>query len=140
MLPSLFRFSNPSLMDDFFSNNVLGGILDTTNVYSVPAVNIIENEGNFKIEVAAPGFSKEDFKINLNNEVLTISSEKKDREEEENYSRREFAYTSFARSFTLSEQLDSEKISASYKNGILCVTLPKKEEAKVKQVREIAIV
>lgn len=140
MLPTVFRLTRPSLVDDFFKTNFWGDALDTAN-YSAPAVNIVENQDDFQIEVAAPGYTKSDFKVNLENNVLTISSEKENKKEENEskYARREFAYSSFSRSFTLSEHVDAEKISASYNDGILAITLPKKEEAKVKPAREIAI-
>jgi HSP20 family protein len=141
MLPTVFRFVRPSLADDFLKTNFWGDLLDAGNSCTTPAVNIVEKEEDFQIEVAAPGFSKDDFKVNLNNNVLTISSEKENKKEEDekNYSRREFSYSSFTRSFTLSEHVDAEKISASYKDGILHIHLPKKEEAKAKPNREIAI-
>lgn len=110
---------------------------------SVPSVNIQETEENFLVEVAAPGRSREDFQIELDNEILTISSEdKKENEVKENngkYTRREFSYSSFKRSFSLPETIDSEKIAATYKNGVLEITLPKKEEAKAQPKRMIEI-
>lgn len=106
---------------------------------TVPAVNIIENNDSFVLEMAAPGLKKTDFHINVEKDVLTISSEQKEEKDEkdDNYARREFYYNSFSRSFTLPETIDVEKIKADYKNGILHVHLPKKEDAKV--TREIKI-
>jgi HSP20 family protein len=91
--------------------------------------------------MAAPGLTKEDFKINVENDVLTVSNEKKTETSEKNekYTRKEFSYSSFLRSFTLPEIVDMEKINAGYENGILTLTLPKKEEAKPKSPREIKI-
>jgi len=105
----------------------------------IPAANIKENEKSFDIEIAVPGMKKEDFKINLENNVLTISSEKEEEknEEKKNYTRKEFVYGSFSRSFTLPKIVETEQINAVYENGILNIQLPKKEEAKVS--KEIAI-
>ena len=108
--------------------------------YNRPAANIIENENDFSIELAVPGMSKEDFNIKLEDDILTISSEQKEMEEkdEKNFTRREFRYDGFSRSFTLPEIVDQEKIKADYKNGVLNLMLPKSKEAKVKG-REIKI-
>ena len=96
----------------------------------MPAVNISEHEKDFVVEVAAPGMKKDDFNLNLERNVLTISSERKseEKQEEKHFTRREFSYTSFQRSFTLPESVDQDKIDASYKDGVLVVTLHKKEE------------
>ncbi|APS38912.1 Hsp20/alpha crystallin family protein [Salegentibacter agarivorans] len=134
----------PSVFDDMFKTDWLGG---TTNVNSIgtsiPAVNIQETEDNFSVEVAAPGKTKEDFNIELDNDVLTISSEEKKENEtsEKNgrYTRKEFSYSTFKRAFSLPDSVDSEKISASYKDGVLIIELPKREEAKVQAKRMIEI-
>lgn len=134
----------PSVFDDMFKTDWLGG---TTNVNrigtSIPAVNIQETEDAFMVEVAAPGKTKEDFKIELDNDVLTISSEEqKENEVTENdgrYTRKEFSYSNFNRAFSLPETVESEKIGASYNNGVLEITLPKREEAKVQAKRMIEI-
>jgi HSP20 family protein len=133
----------PSFFDDFFTRDLFD-FSNTNNIYgsSMPAVNIREDENQFEVEVAAPGLNKEDFKIEIENDVLSLSSEKETSEEgeEQNYKRREFRYTSFKRTFTLPENVvDSEKIAASYKNGVLHVTLPKREEVKPKPARRIKI-
>lgn len=109
---------------------------------SLPAVNVKETNDEFFIEVAAPGMNKNDFKVHFNNNVLTISSEKKNEKDEktDNYTRREFSYKSFQRAFTISENaVNGEKISAKYNNGILVITLPKREEIKPQPAREIKI-
>lgn len=109
---------------------------------SLPAVNVKETNDEFLIELAAPGMEKKDFKINFKNNVITISSEKEDKKEvqKENYTRREFSYQSFQRSFTVPENaIISDKIEASYNNGILEVKLPKREEVKPQPEREIKI-
>ena len=109
----------------------------------IPAVNIHESDENFIVEVAAPGKSKEDFKIELDNDVLTISAEDKiDKEASDKngkYTRREFSYSTFKRAFSLPDTVDSSKISANYNNGVLEIGLPKKEEAKVQAKRMIEI-
>ena len=109
---------------------------------SLPAVNVRETIDEFVIELAAPGMDKKDFKISFKNNVITISSEKEDKKEEkkENYTRREFSYQSFQRSFTVPENaIMSDKIEALYNNGILEVKLPKREEVKPQPEREIKI-
>ena len=107
---------------------------------NIPAVNVKENEGNFEIEIAAPGLKKENFKLSLHENRLTISTKKAENQEEktEKYSRQEFNYTSFQRTFTLPKNVDGEKIEATYTDGILHVGLPKKEEIKP-AVKEIAV-
>jgi HSP20 family protein len=119
----------------------LSNFFDTQTGISMPSVNIIEGKEDFRIEVAAPGFEKKDFKIDLNNNVLTISSEKevKDEVTDSKYMRREFSYSSFQRSFALPNTVDAEKINASYKDGVLNILIPKKEEAREKPARTIRI-
>jgi HSP20 family protein len=109
--------------------------------FSDPAANIIENPDSFQLEIAAPGMVKDDFKINLENNILTISAEVDDqrREEGKNYSRKEFYYGSFSRSFTLPKTINLDNIKADYESGILKITLPKKDEAKVEIKKEIHI-
>ena len=134
----------PSVFDDMFKADWLGG---TTNVNrigtSIPAVNIRETEESFMVEVAAPGKTKEDFKIELENDVLTISAEEqKEHQETDNngrYTRKEFTYSNFKRAFSLPETVESQKIMASYKDGVLLITLPKREEAKLQAKRMIEI-
>lgn len=135
--------SVPSFFDDFFTRDLFD--LPKSNLSaSLPAVNIRENDENYEVEVAAPGLSKDDFHIELNNNVLTISSKKEEKNEEKdqdgNYTRREFSYSSFQRSFTLPQDVvDVDKINAKYKDGVLSLALPKKEEAKPKPVKTIKI-
>lgn len=131
----------PSLVDEFFGKDLLGNMFDGYTGVNMPAVNIAEGKEDFRIDVAAPGLEKKDFKIDLDHNVLTISSEKKDEKEEklEKYMRREFSYSSFKRSFTLPDTAQLDKISANHKDGILQITIPKKEEAKVKPPRQIAV-
>ena len=105
-----------------------------------PAVNIAETENEYEIELAVPGLKKEDFKINLEKNVLSVSAEKKAEEVNENkkFSKREYTYSSFTRSFTLPQSADQNKIEADYTDGILKLTIAKKEEAKI-VTREITI-
>jgi HSP20 family protein len=143
---AIVRFSNqfPKLFDRFFE----GDLFDWSNRHfsdtntTLPSVNIKENADAFDVEMAAPGLSKDEFKIELNNDLLTISSEKNvDNEinEGENFTRREFSYQSFSRSFTLPNTVNSDKIGAKYENGILKVSIPKKEEARPKPAKQIQI-
>ena len=136
---NLIRFNHPGFTN-FFDNfeRTHNGLTNETKG-NVPSVNIIENDNDFEIEFAAPGVKKEDFNINLDNQVLTISREVKDEKEtNENYTRREFVYGSFSRSFTLPKSVKFDNIAADYNQGILKITLPKKEE-EAKLSREISI-
>lgn len=142
MLPVMRkRVLFPTYNDDFFGRNSLSSFFSDGADYSVPAVNIKENDKNFEIEVAAPGLNKADFKVNVGKNVLTVSSEKEVSKETEadNFMRKEFGYNSFSRSFSIPETVDMEKIKASHKNGILTIELPKQEEAKLKHKHEIKI-
>lgn len=143
MLPMLrkSRATMPSLIDEFFGRDLMDSLLSERTGVSTPAINVIENTDDFQIEVAAPGLDKQDFKIDLDNNVLTISSEKelKNEEKDGRYMRREFSYSSFTRSFSLPEAVNAEKIKANHKDGILRITIPKREEAKRKPPKQIAI-
>jgi len=135
--PSFFnKFFEGDLMD-WNSSNFAG-----TNM-TMPAVNIRENNDEFLIDVAAPGMSKENFNVDYDNGRLTISSERKEEKEEksdEKYNRKEFSYMSFQRTFTIAENLvNGDKIGAKYENGILHISLPKREEVKPKPARKIKI-
>lgn len=129
-----------SLLDDVFNNDLRKSNYSATRT-TLPKVNIVEDDNGFEVEVAAPGFDKKDFNINVEENVLTISSERKEEQKEEgkNYSRREFSYQSFSRSFTLPDSADADKIKAKYENGILAVSIPKKEEAKPRPPKSISI-
>lgn len=125
-------------MDDFFGRDMM----DFPGFgSSSPKVNIREDENNYFVEVAAPGMKKEDFNLSLDNNILTISSEVKDEQENRdgNYTRREFSYSSFSRSFTLPDTAEADKIEAKYKDGVLHIVMPKKEEAKRKPAKNIKI-
>lgn len=134
-----------SLFDDFVSKDIWNWGLansSTTNT-TLPAVNIKETAENFEVEMAAPGMNKEDFRIELEGTDLRISSEHRsenETKENERYTRREFSYQSFQRSFTLpKEVVDVDQINAKYENGVLHLLIPKKEEAKQKPPRMIEI-
>lgn len=129
----------PSIIDELLKPDWLGGIQNVNT--HIPAVNIKETDTSFGIELAAPGKKKEDFNIEIDHNVLTISSEEKAEKEESEgkYTRREFSYASFRRAFTLPETVNTDHINASYENGVLHVALPKREEALPKPKRLIAI-
>jgi HSP20 family protein len=138
MLPTIRRTFNPFLSnlfdDEFFP--VL-----TNRTSSMPAVNIKESDKDFVLELAVPGTDKKDLKIDINDDVVTISSESRSEKEEDNdgYKRKEFSYSTFCRSFYLPENVNRDKIQASYKDGILKVELPKQEEDKNKISKQIKI-
>lgn len=128
----VFKPVYSDVFDSFFNSD---SFLPKSTVVRIPAVNIAENESEFHIELAVPGLKKEDFKINLEQDQLTISAESKsestDLDEPKKYNRLEYNYSSFVRSFTLPESADQSKIEAEYKDGILLVSIGKKEEAKI---------
>lgn len=139
---SIIRRNNlafPALMNEIFKPDWFGGMENLNN--SVPAVNIKENEKDFELELAVPGRKKEDFNIEVDNNVLSVSSELKTEGEvaEDNYTRREFGFSSFKRAFTLPETIDEDKIKADYVDGILKFTLPKRKESLPKPKRLIAL-
>ena len=124
----------PSFFDDFFSNPLLD-LFDNgfpSRRVNMPAVNITERKDDYLVSMAAPGLQKDDFNIEVEGNMLTISSEKEEENEEndEKYTRQEYSYSSFSRSFTLPDEIDKDKIDANYKDGVLKLELPKKEEAK----------
>lgn len=128
----VFKPVYSDVFDSFFNSD---SFLPKSTVVRIPAVNIAENESEFHIELAVPGLKKEDFKINLEQDQLTISAESKSEttelDEPKKYNRLEYNYSSFVRSFTLPESADQSKIEAEYKDGILLVSIAKKEEAKI---------
>ena len=124
----------PSFFEDFFNKPLLD-LFDSglpSRRMSVPAVNITERKEDYLVSMAAPGLKKEDFKIDVEGNMLTISSEKEEEneEKEERYTRKEYSYSSFERSFTLPDEVNKDKIDAHYQDGVLELVLPKKEEAK----------
>lgn len=134
MFDNSFFDNFPTVFDDLLAGKSISGF--------TPSVNVSETDKNWHIEVAAPGLKKEDFKINLEKDMLTISAEMKteEKKEEKNYSRREFTYGSFTRSFRVRENsVDAENIAARYDNGILQIDIPKKSAEAAKNTREIRI-
>jgi HSP20 family protein len=137
--------SMPNMFDDFWTRDLFDwGLSNNSNTgTTIPAVNIKETADAFEVEMAAPGMKKEDFKVELNNNTLTISSEKQDEREVnegEKYNRKEFSYQSFHRSFNLAkEAVDFDNIQAKYENGVLRLLIPKREEVKQKPARLINI-
>lgn len=128
------------LLDDFFTKDLFdwaGWSNDTTS----PSVNIVETNEAFKVEMAAPGMNKEDFHVELDNDTLTIQAEvsTENKEESERFTRREFNYQTFKRSFYLPNTVEADQIHATYKEGILRLEIPKKEEAKRKPIKTIKI-
>jgi HSP20 family protein len=130
----------PGLFEGFLGRD-FNEFLANDFASTLPAVNVVESKEDFRIEVAAPGLKKEKFRLNVDHNRLTISSEVSGNQEqkEEKYTRREFSYGSFQRTFTLPQTVDTEKISATYTDGVLQIALPKREEAKVKPARAIEI-
>lgn len=135
LLPTVSEFFKP--WNEWFDNGEFLG-----RALNVPAVNIAESKDYYSISLAVPGMKKEDFKINVDGNILTISAAKEEKKEEtdKKYNRREYNYSSFSRSFTLPDKVKQEDIQATYENGVLALLLPKKEEAKkVVTVKNIAV-
>ena len=142
---ALSRYSErvPSVFDDFFKpwnewfDN--GGFWGRT--MNVPAVNITEDKDAYQVSLAVPGMRKDDFKIDVDGNMLTISSEKEETKEEKDkkFTRKEYSYSSFSRSFTLPEEVNQEKIDARYEDGVLKISLPRKEQAKKPAAKHIAV-
>jgi HSP20 family protein len=135
------RHSNflPTLVNDFWGEDLFTGFEQNWNL--TPAVNIIEDAQEFKVEVAAPGLCKEDFKVHVEKNILEISAEKKEETEtqDKKYLRREFNYSEFRRTFSLPSSVNANEIKASHKDGILTVEIPKRDEAIVKPRKQIEI-
>jgi HSP20 family protein len=140
----LQTWRNP--FDRFFGGNFMD--LWQDEMLTVPSINISEEKNNYKIEMAAPGLKKEDINIDVNNNVITISSETeseyksdgdKKEKKEEMYSRREYNYSSFSRSFSVPENADTENIKAKYENGVLQLTVPKKQQSSSGNGRKVKI-
>ncbi len=142
MLPANRRATwLPNVFDDIFGNDWWSETLNSGMTSTRPAVNIAESDQEYRVELAAPGLTKKDFKIDLSKNILTVSSEREETNEEknENFMRKEFSFTSFKRSFTLPDTVNGEKIKAEHDNGILTIHIPKKPEAVEKGPRQISI-
>ena len=144
MTLSRYRNQLPDIFEKFFGDDMdlwSKRNYSSTNT-TIPAVNIKENDKGFVVELAAPGLKKEDFHIELDDNVLKVYSEKEEEsevKEGEEVLKKEFSYQSFVRSFTLPETIDKNKIKASYKDGILKVDIPKKDVSKPKSKKQIKI-
>jgi HSP20 family protein len=130
-----------NMIENFLGKDFIPSVFGNEWVHKIPAANVVEAKDNFRVEVAAPGMKKDDFKISVDGDLLTISTEKVNevKDETEKFTRREFNHSKFTRTFTLPETVDAEKISAQYVDGLLNITLPKKEESKEKGAKEIKI-
>jgi HSP20 family protein len=141
------KSSMPSILSDFFNNDRLERMFDydllpSANMFNrIPAANIKDNGKEYKIELAVPGMKKNDFDINLENDTLTISAEKKDvkEDENENYTRREYSYNAFRRTFRIPDLVSPENVKARYENGVLEISLPKKEDNKTEKRKSIKV-
>jgi HSP20 family protein len=140
MLPTISKRNfRPFYMPNLFDDDFLPAF--STRSSSMPAVNIREDEKRFTIDLAVPGLDKKDLKIDIREDLLIVSSETKNEHEDnkDGYQRKEFSYSSFSRSFYIPENVNREKIEASYKDGILSVSLPKQEEEKARLSKQIKI-
>jgi len=135
------RETLPTVFDDFFKPWREWFDNGWERIATIPAVNVTEDNQSFRITMAAPGLKKEDFKIDIDGNLITISAEKttKKEEKEEKYTRNEYNYTSFSRTFTLPENIKTEKIEALYENGELSLLLPKIAEEKTGTHKKIEI-
>ncbi|HNP99197.1 MAG TPA: Hsp20/alpha crystallin family protein [Bacteroidia bacterium] len=131
----------PSIFSDFFGDFIQDEIFPRNVFKSVPAVNISEQADLYRVELAVPGMNKTDFKISAENGVLTIVGEKQEEktDDQKKFTRKEFSYSSFSRTFTMPDHVNADGISAEYVNGVLTLVLPKKDEAKKKEAKEISI-
>ena len=131
----------PTLFDDFFKPWREWFDMGWDKVSTVPSVNVTEADKEYKISVAAPGLQKDDFKVNVDGNMITISAERSTRseEKEEKFTRKEYNYTSFSRTFTLPDNVMADKIEARYENGELMLMLPKMVDEKVSTHKKIEI-
>ena len=141
MLTRINRRYVPAYWDDFFNDSVFNSFTHSGLDRSSPAVNVVEEDKAYRIEVAVPGMSRKDFRIDLEDNVINISSEQKEKNEEKNrrYMRREFQTSTFKRSFQLPETVEADHIKASHDAGILTIELPKKDEEVQKAPKQIEI-
>jgi HSP20 family protein len=133
----------PSVFDDFFKpwNEWFDNGNQWQRSLNMPAVNITEDKDFYEVSLAVPGMKKDDFNIDVDGNMLTISSEKEESKEEKDkkFTRKEYSYSSFSRSFTLPEEINKEKIEAKYDGGVLKISLPRKEEVKKTSAKHIAV-
>ncbi|NLE62390.1 MAG: Hsp20/alpha crystallin family protein [Bacteroidales bacterium] len=132
-----------NFFDDFFGRNVMNEFFNNEVKTTLPTANIVENEKDYQVELAVPGYNKKDFSIQLNENVLTIKAETKNEKEETKsngqFTRKEHYYASFERHFTLPDTVKVENIEASYENGLLKITLPKKDEKEIETTKLIEV-
>jgi len=132
-----------NFFDDFFGRNVMNEFFNNEVKTTLPTANILENEKDYQVELAVPGYNKKDFSIQLNENVLTIKAETKNEKEETKsngqFTRKEHYYASFERHFTLPDTIKVENIEASYENGLLKITLPKKDEKEIETTKLIEV-
>ena len=135
----------PALWEDFFNEPFFSAFpafsVQGSGVSVIPDVNVIENHEDFRIELAAPGLERKDFKVEVQDGVLSVSAEKEEekKEEDKNFRRREFSFSSFSRSFVLPDNLMADRIDAKYENGILKLTLPKQEVKAAAPAKQIKV-
>jgi HSP20 family protein len=133
----------PTVFDDLFKpwNEWFDNVGISARTINVPAVNITERKDKYEVSLAAPGMKKDDFKIDIDGNMLSISSEKEEKNEEKdkNFSRKEYNYSSFSRSFYLPEEVNQDKIEAKYEEGVLKISLPRKEGLKKNKAKKIAV-
>ncbi len=149
---SLIKFNNRQRLFPSWTNEGLKNFLSSDDFFNndffeedslMPAMNVKEHDDDFEIEFAAPGFSKKDFEVTIDDNILNVCGEKKHEaeEKEEDFTRKEFSYNSFKRSMTLPKSVNTDQeVKATYKNGILKLNLLKKEEAKAKQPKKVEII
>jgi|LAHU01.1.fsa_nt_gb HSP20 family protein len=132
-----------NFFDDFFGRNFMNEFFNNEVKTTLPTANIVENENDYQVELAVPGYDKKDFSIQLNENVLTIKAETKSEKEEtksnQQFTRKEHYYASFERHFTLPDTVKVESIEASYENGLLKITLPKKDEKEIETAKLIEV-
>jgi HSP20 family protein len=143
MLPAMIKRKSyyPTWNDHIFGNDLFSKFFSDGADYSVPAVNIRETDNSYQIEMAVPGIAKDDLNIKLENDILTIASERKQENDKnsDGYMRREFAYHTFSRSFELPEMVNTEKIKATHTDGVLTIELPKVKEETANKSKTIKI-
>lgn len=141
---TLLKKTMPTFFSDFFDTDSWfdrNSIWPEWKLDKIPNANVVEKDDGYEIEMAVPGMKKEDFNITCENRFLTVKAEKEEKEEKEekNYTRREYNYASFSRSFTLPENVNFEGLTAKYDNGTLSLSIPKLEEAKILDKKEVKV-
>jgi HSP20 family protein len=141
MIPVIRTYHRvPNIIDELFGNDTYGGKTESYTLRCKPAVNVVEQDNAYQIDVAAPGFERSELKVTMDKNLLTISSvpAQKQEEKKEKFLKKEYSTSSFTRSFELPENIDADKIEASHKNGVLSITVPKKAKVEI-PVQDIEI-